>query len=152
MPNLRSRIRMTDEEINAFLDDAWTIHVASIGPDGAPHLVPMWFIRDGSTIQFWTFGKSQKILNLRRDPRVTIMAEAGTDYSELRGVTIQGRAEIVEDVARISDFAVRCLGKYYGDQPGGAEELAASAMKRVLVIVRPESIASWDHRKIPHQL
>ena len=130
------------------LDTAKTVHVASISPDGAPHLVPMWFIRDGDTVPFWTFGKSQKIQNIRRDPRVTVMAETGEDYFHLQGVTIRGRAELVDDPDRVADFGLRILDKYYGAETGAAEHLVASAPKRVLVIVHPDKVSSWDHRKL----
>jgi PPOX class probable F420-dependent enzyme len=139
---------MTSPEVEAFLDSQPTIHVASINPDGAPHLVPMWFVRDGATIRFWTFAKSQKVMNLRRDPRVTVMAETGEDYFQLQGVTMNGQAELEEDSVVVADFGLQILDKYYGANPGAAEHLVASAAKRVLVIVRSERIASWDHRKL----
>lgn len=148
MANVRDQIRMTPEEIHAFLDAATTLHVASINPDGAPHLVPMWFTRDGDAVRFWTFGKSQKARNIARDPRVTVMAETGEDYFELRGVTIRGRAEIVDDPALVAAFGHETIGKYFGGDPGAAEHVLATAPKRVLIVVNPERIASWDHRKL----
>ena len=148
MANVRDRIKMTDAEIEAFLDEAHTLQVASVNGDGSIHLVPMWFLRVGSDVWFWTYGKSQKVMNLRRDPRITVMAEMGTDYSELRGVTIRGRAEIVEDPERVLEFGMRSFPKYFGDAPDAEARMAQMGAKRVLVIVHPDSVVSWDHRKM----
>lgn len=147
MGNVRDRIRMTDQEIAAFLDAAHTLHVASINPDGSPHLVPMWFLRDGDAVCFWTYAKSQKVLNLQRDPRCTVMAEAGLAYGDLHGVTITGRAEVIEDRDRVMAFAAGMAEKYF-HADGESVDLAAMGAKRVLVVVHPERVASWDHRKI----
>ena len=148
MANVRDRIKMTDGEVERFLDEAHTLQVASVNADGSVHLVPMWFLRSGSTVEFWTYGKSQKVMNLRRDPRITVMAEMGADYSELRGVTMRGTAEIVEDPERVLDYGLRSFPKYFGDAPDAEARMAQMGAKRVLVIVHPESVASWDHRKM----
>ena len=84
-------------EIEAFLDEAHTLQVASVNGDGSVHLVPMWFLRVGSDVWFWTYGKSQKIVNLQRDPRVSVLVATGEHYGELRGVSISGRAQVIED-------------------------------------------------------
>jgi PPOX class probable F420-dependent enzyme len=148
MANARDRIRMTDDEIARFLDETHTLHVASINPDGTPHLVPMWFMRDGADIWFWTYGKSQKVMNLRRDPRITVMAEEGEQYGDLHGLTVRGRAEIVEDEDRVLEFGMRSFPKYFGAAPDAEARMRQMGAKRVLVIVHPETIASWDHRKL----
>lgn len=148
MANARDRIRMTDEEAQRFLDEAHTLQVASINADGTPHLVPMWFLRVDNDIWFWTYGKSQKVMNLRRDPRITVMAEMGQDYNELRGISMRGRAEIIEDPTRVLEYGVRSFPKYFGDAPDAEARMAQMGAKRVLVIVHPESVASWDHRKL----
>ena len=90
MAGQRERIRMTDAEVAEFLATERTLQVASIGPDGVPHLVPMWFDVIDGRIAMWTYARSQKAANLRRDPRLTCMVEAGETYGELRGVTITG--------------------------------------------------------------
>ena len=93
----RDQIKMTDAEIEAFLDAGRDLQVASINADGTPHLVTMWYVvRDGD-VAFWTYGKSQKVVNLKRDPRLTVLVATGDVYEELRGVSIAGTAEIIED-------------------------------------------------------
>ncbi len=141
---------MTDEEIEAFLDDARTLSVASINSDGTPHLVAMWFARLDGNLVFWTYAKSQKVVNLRRDPRLTVMAEAGDTYEELRGVSIAGRAQIIEDRDEILRFGEAVYERYW-KQPvrddATREAVRAMGAKRVVVVVKPDKVASWDHRK-----
>ena len=97
----RAQIRMTDDEVRQFLDQTKTIIICSIGKDGVPHPMPMWFgLEEDGAIIMTTFTKSQKILNLKRDPRVTLLAEAGDSYSDLRGVMIHGKAEIDTETDR----------------------------------------------------
>jgi len=146
----RDQIKMTAEEERKFLEEAKTMILVSNGRDGYPHPVPMWFvIRDGVPIMS-TYGRSQKVLNLRRDPRVTALVEAGEQYQELRGVMIRGRAEIVEDRPVVEDVQVAFAHKYVGGPfPEGGEELIrARAAKRVVIRIVPERITSWDHSKL----
>ena len=100
MPSRRGQITMTEEEQEAFLADAWTLQVASLGPSGWPHLVAMWFVVIDGVITFTTFAKSQKIVNLKRDAKITCMAESGTKYAELRGLVVEGEAEVTDEAAR----------------------------------------------------
>ena len=93
----RNQIRMTDEEIYAFLAERHILQVATIDHDGYPHLVAMWYVLVNNEIAFWTYARSQKVVNLRRDPRLTCMVEEGEHYNELRGVQIKGRAVIHDD-------------------------------------------------------
>ena len=149
MPSQRERIRMTDAEVEEFLATERTVQGASIGPDGTPHLVPMWFAVVDGRIVFWTFAKSQKALNLRRDPRVTCLLEAGESYGELRGVSITGRAEIAEDYETVFDVGAAVYARYQGDMNHASRAgVEAEARKRVAVFVNPEKTASWDHRKL----
>lgn len=141
---------MTDAEIAAFLEERRTMSVATIGKDGRPHLVAMWYVIMDGVPCFWTFAKSQKAVNLRRDPRITCMVEAGDDYSELRGVEIVGHAELTEDEDEILRFGVLEWEKYQGIKVGEATLPAVKRMaaKRVLVRVIAEKLVSWDHRKL----
>jgi PPOX class probable F420-dependent enzyme len=149
MPSQRERIRMTDAEVEEFLAAERTVQVASIGPDGTPHLVPMWFAVIDGRIVFWTYAKSQKALNLRRDPRLTCLLEAGDSYGELRGVSITGRAEIADDYDTVFDVGAAVYARYQGDMTHASRAgVEAEARKRVAVFVNPEKIASWDHRKL----
>ena len=150
----RDAVKMTESEISAFLDANLKVQVASIGKDGAPHLATLFYIVDDGNLVFWTYGRSQKIRNLERDPRVSALVEDGLEYFELRGVSITGRAEIVRDHDRILDLgsrvAVRMVGANSLDDLGelGRSTVEKQATKRVAVIIRPEHIASWDHRKM----
>lgn len=151
MPSQRERIRMTDGEVAEFLATEKTLQVASIGPDGTPHLVPMWFAVIDGRIAFWSFAKSQKTVNLRRDPRITVLLEAGETYGELRGVSITGRAELVDDYDTIFSVGAAVYARYQGGGTLTGELRAgveAQARKRVAVFVTPEKTASWDHRKL----
>lgn len=146
----RDEIRMTDEEVEAFLDERRTLHVASINADGTPHLVPMWFARADGAIAFWTYGKSQKVVNLRRDPRITVMVETGHEYDELRGISIAGRARIVDDPDEVLRFGEGVYERYWGPITDDTirEGVRAMGAKRVVVLVEAEKVTSWDHRKL----
>ena len=149
MPSQRERIAMTDEEVAEFLATERTLQVASIGPDGTPHLVPMWFSVVDGRIAFWTFAKAQKALNLRRDPRVTCLIEAGVSYGELRGVSITGRAELADDYDTVFNVGAAVYARYQGDMTHASRAgVEAEAKKRVAVFVNPVKTASWDHRKL----
>src|SRR5690242_19896359 len=131
MAGRRDQITMTPAEIEAFLDSERTMQVASINADGTPHLVAMWFARYGGELVFWTYAKSQKVVNLRRDPRLTVMVESGEKYGELKGVTIYGTARIVEDLDEVFAFGDVVYQRYWGtvDQ----DRVRAMGSKRVLV-------------------
>jgi PPOX class probable F420-dependent enzyme len=154
MAKKRDRIAMSHDEIVAFLDEQRTLQVASIDHDGAPHLVAMWFAFWDDRVAFWTYAKSQKVLNLRRDPRITVMVESGTTYGELRGVVIKGRARIVEDHDEVLRFGEKVYERYWGagapalDADAVREAVAVMGAKRVLVVVEPDHVMSWDHRKL----
>ena len=144
---------MSDEEVRKFLQESKTIILCSIGRDGFPHPMPMWFgLEDDGTLVMTTFAKSQKVQNLKRDPRVTLLAEAGAVYSELRGVTLRGKAEIVSDVesvlAVLEKVSVRTGAIPDGDSEALRAGLRASAQKRCLIRVKPDKVVSFDHRKL----
>ena len=148
--NRRAQIALTAEEQKRFLEEAKTIILTSIDPRGYPHSVAMWFAvdPDGSVVMT-TFAKSQKTLNLRRDPRCALLVESGTSYEELKGLLIRGRATIDPDTEHAVDVLERIHRKHGGEQPPGLRDvLRAQARKRVVVRVRPERVASWDHRKL----
>ena len=152
----RKDISMTEREVTAFLDKTSILQVATISKDGAPHLAPMWFVMEGDSIVFRSFSRSQKIVNLVRDPRLTVLAEDGDAYAELRGVMITGTARFVDDPAYVLRIYGRLAAKYtvIGDAPTelGDEDLEAAfgraASKNTAVIVEPVKVASWDHRKL----
>ena len=152
----RKDISMTAEQVTAFLNEASILQVATIGKDGSPHLAPMWFVMEGDTIVFRSFTRSQKIVNLQRDPRLTVLAEDGDAYAELRGVRIKGEGRLVDDPAYVLNLYGRLAAKYalIGDTPTelSPDDLEAAfgraASKNTAVIVEPIKTASWDHRKI----
>ncbi len=140
---------MTDAEVDEFLRGRHTMNVATIGPGDRIHLVAMWYGFLEGAPAFWTFGKSQKILNLRRDPRITALVETGEQYEELRGVELVGTATIVEDRERLMAIGRSVLERYtgpYSDEM--APVLEATGAKRLGVKIEVESIVSWDHRKL----
>lgn len=151
MAKARDLVRMSDAEMSNFLIGQQSLQVATIGPDGAPHLTTVWFlVREDGTILFETYGKSQKVVNLQRDPRIAVLAEDGTTYGDLRGVSINGRAEVVEDFPRRGELMRLLLDHHFPGQSPEALDAQATKMaeKRVVVIVHPEKVMSWDHRKL----
>lgn len=154
MPNPRARLVLTEAEQAELLNEARVLQVASINRDGTPHLVPMWFVLDDEgLITFTTYATAQKTLNLDRDPRVTVLAETGTIYNELRGVSIDARAEVVRD-PHVTARTLALVGAKYANRPRPERpstpptELPAGASKRVTVRVHPIRVRSWDHRKL----
>jgi PPOX class probable F420-dependent enzyme len=140
---------MSDDEVEGFLDGRHTMNVATIGPDGRIHLVAMWYGFLEGAPAFWTYGKSQKILNLRRDPRITALVEDGEQYDELRGVELVGTGTVVEDRERIMALGRSVFERYTGPYSEEMEPvLEATGAKRLVVKVEVESVVSWDHRKL----
>ena len=151
----RDQIRMTDAEQEQFLAGAQTIIINSTGPGGYPHPMPMWFgIEDDGSVVMTTFTKSQKILNIERDPRVSLLVEDGTVYNELRGVVIYGRAELVREHEAILDILAKVTAKNAGGagnapEPGALRKaLMSTVPKRTGIRIRREKVVSWDHRKL----
>lgn len=156
MPNRRAAIELTEDEQRELIAQARILQVASINADGRPHLVPMWFeVDDEGVIVFTTYGTSQKVVNLERDPRVTVLLEAGDAYNELRGLSIDARAEVVRD-PQVTARALALVGAKYNDRPRPPApsspipeaDLPPVAYKRVTVRIHPERIRSWDHGKL----
>lgn len=147
--NQRDLIRMTPEEIQAFLEEERTLQVATIDHDGYPHLVAMWYALLNQGVAFWTYTKSQKIINLQRDPRLTCLVEAGERYDQLRGVQIKGQAVLIDDRAHVQRVGEMIWERYSGPLNEHTRPMVtAQAAKRVVVVVKPVEIASWDHRKL----
>ena len=147
MSNRRQQIRLSPEEQQELFREQRKAALATIGRDGYPHLVAMnYFAKDGI---FWmtSYGKAQKVVNIRRDPRVALMIELGDSYGELRGVMMRGHCAILEDPAAVgAAFAgMAAARRTRQPRPSGAE---ASVAKRVALKVTPEQVTSWDHRKL----
>lgn len=152
----RKDISMTDEELDDFLRAGHTLQVASIDADGYPHLAPMWYVvRDGKIV-FRSFTKSQKIVNLRRNPKLSVLLESGETYDQLQGVMIRGEARLVEDRGYVLEIYGALAAKYemiggrrVDLEPDALETAFGSyADKNTAVVVEPVKVASWDHRKL----
>jgi PPOX class probable F420-dependent enzyme len=147
----RPNIAMTDEEVAGFLERSRTATLASIGADGMPHLVAMWYGLIDGKLYFETKTKSQKARNLFRDRRIVCMVEAGDSYDELRGVSIEGQAVIIEDTTADEYWAAgrsvweRYTGPYTEEQRPFLEFMMS---KRIVVRIEPERVRTWDHRKM----
>lgn len=150
MAKMRDAIRMTEAEIAGLLGECKSLQVATLDKHGAPHLTTVWFACQDGTYLFETYGKSQKVVNLRRDPRVAVLAEQGTSYDQLRGVSVQGQAEIVDAGERLQALMEVIVARNHrGLDADEVTQIAASMTeKRVVVVVRPDKVISWDHRKL----
>lgn len=147
--NQRGRITMAEQEVDRFLEEQRVATLATIGPDGRPHLVAMWYAVVDGQIWFETKAKSQKAANLRRDARVTVMVEAGHTYDALRGVSIDGTATIVEDADALWRVGVSIWERYNGPYTEEVRPLVELMLnKRVAIRVDVDRIRSWDHRKL----
>ena len=111
----RSQITLSDDEMQAFFDEERVVTIATIGPNGRPHLMPLWYVVDKGLIAGWTFGKSQKVRNLERVPQATLQIEAGRDrYQELRGVMLECDVEILRDQADVEAIGLALARRYAG--------------------------------------
>jgi PPOX class probable F420-dependent enzyme len=152
VPSRRDQIKLTEDEQAELLAEERIVIVSSIGPRGWPHSMPMWFtVRDGE-IWCWTFAKSQKIRNLERDPRATLLVEAGEEYQELRGVQIEAEAELHRDTPTVAEFGKELTIRYAEGidsiEGDAAAALEAQAVKRVAIRFIAKRTATWDHRKL----
>jgi PPOX class probable F420-dependent enzyme len=150
MPKRRDQIRMTEAEVRDFIEERKSLQVATLNRDGSVHLTTLWFAVVDGDIVFETFTKSQKIVNLRRDPRIAVLVEAGTRYDELRGVSINGRAELHDDPELVHPYALAVMRRNQPEIPEESLDQVARTMaaKRTAVVVKPEKVVSWDHRKL----
>ncbi len=150
MPKRRDQIRMSVEEIWKFIEERKSLQVATLNRDGSPHLTTLWFaIMDGDVV-FETYTKSQKIRNLERDPRITVLVEDGDRYDQLRGVSLSGTAELVSEPEKVHALALEVMSR---NTPGVSREqlhgmAQKMAAKRTGVVVKPTRIVSWDHSKL----
>jgi len=147
--NQRSQIAMSDAEVEEYIRTSRTMTLASVGPSGHPHLVAMWFALIDGAPCFETKAKSQKVKNLRRDPRITCLIEDGDVYEELRGVSLEGTAEIIEDPDFLWQVGVSVFERYTAPYTEEAKPLVEFMLnKRVAVKVNVERVRSWDHTKL----
>jgi PPOX class probable F420-dependent enzyme len=151
MPKRRDQIRMSDEEFWQFVESQKTVQVATVQRDGSPHLMPLWFALVDGAVVLETFSKSQKVKNLERDPRITLLFEDGDEYAKLRGASLSARAELVQDdVERVHALHMQVLLRNTPEIPEDVLEKASRDMapKKTAILVRPGKIVSWDHSKL----
>jgi PPOX class probable F420-dependent enzyme len=149
MPGRRDEIVMTDEEVRAFLAERMVMQCATLGPHGRPHLVPLWFVPEGTELISWTYAKSQKAKNLERDPRATCGVEAGVQYHELRGVTFECDVEVEREPERVEAYGLTLFERYAGElSPEIRAMVAQQAQKRIGMRFVPSRTVSWDHAKL----
>ena len=155
MANKRGEIAMSSGEIQDFLESGKTVQVALYGPDGYPDITPMWYVVDESVLWMRTYGKSQKVVNARRDPRCCALIETGDRYLELRGVQVTGDLVVSDDVDRICWIAARLMVKYEGVEaehiPALEAAYAERAPKQVALGLSQDRLVTWDHRKLAAQ-
>ena len=150
----RDQIRMTEDEVRAYLDEQKVINVASIGPNGRPHLAPLWYFPHEDGVATWTYGTAQKAKNFLRLPEATVLIEDGDSYEKLRGVSLEADVQIVEDTAEVTRMGITLMQRYAGAKPGdpASAELSAfiagQAPKRIGLIFHPTKVVSWDHTKL----
>jgi Pyridoxamine 5'-phosphate oxidase len=162
MPKQRDRVRMTEDEVAAMLAAGRKVQLATIGPDGYPHLVTMYYTLIDGKIAFWTYRTSQKALNLSRDPRISCLVETGEAYFDLRGVQIQGIAETITDPGAVYQIGLGIGAAMAADGSaargsansgaagleGVSDYVANAARKRYAYLVSPVRVISWDHTKL----
>jgi PPOX class probable F420-dependent enzyme len=149
--NQRAQITMTDDEAREFLEQGRTATMATVGPDGTPHLIAMWYGLIDGKVYFETKTKSQKVRNLRRNPRISCMVEGGLSYDQLRGVSIEGTATIIEDATADEYWAaaISVFERYQGTYTEEMRPIVEMMMhKRVVVRIDPTRVRTWDHRKL----
>jgi PPOX class probable F420-dependent enzyme len=143
----RPDIRLTPEEQSALLREASRAALATVDADGFPHVVAMNFVARDGALYMTSYGKAQKVVNIRRNPKVAVMIDTGERYAEFRGLMIRGRCEIIEDPSEVG-AVIRDAAARRGTDASPSSGALTSAPKRVVLKITPEKIASWDHTKL----
>ena len=145
--NRRRQIQLSPEEQTAFFREQRKAALATLDQDGFPHVVAMNYLAKDGAFYMTSYGKAQKVVNIRRNPKVALMMESGNAYAELRGVMVRGHCEIVEGADAVrAIFAA--MAEARGAAPARPSGSGDSAPKRVVLKVVPHRVASWDHRKL----
>jgi len=147
--NQRDAIRMSEEELEIFLAGQLVVSCASNGADGWPHVMPLWYVVRNGSLWAWTYAASQKVRNLERDARATLLVEAGESYDELRGAMFKARAQIERDTDLVAALGLAIYARYYDEVPHEVRRnVERQAPKRVGIRFVEHSRATWDHRKL----
>ncbi len=147
----RDQIKMTPDEVDAFLAEEKTVVVATQGPRGWPHLMPLWFLPRDDGLWGWTYAKSQKAVNIERDPRATLQVEAGVEYAELRGVMFECDVVLHRDHDTLEGIALGLVDRYSGPGPEFdpvRDFFRGQIPKRVGLQFVERRRVTWDHRKL----
>src|SRR5437764_12620251 len=145
MPSRRDQIAMTEDELRAFVAEQMIVSVATVGPRGRPHLVPLWYTPDGIVLRSWTYAKSQKAKNLERDPRATLQIEDGVLYEELRGVMLECDVALEREPDEVAKYGMALFARYAEINPQVEAIVRKQAQKRVGLTFTPRRVVSWDH-------
>lgn len=145
--NRRGQIQLDPDEQAAFLREHTKAALATVDRDGFPHVVAMNYVVHDGAFYMTSYAKAQKVVNIRRNPRVAVMVETGRDYAELRGVMARGICEILEDPDAVK-AAMASRARARGDGTAARPESVASAPKRVVLKIVPQKVISWDHTKL----
>jgi PPOX class probable F420-dependent enzyme len=150
MPSRRDQIRMSHEELRAFLGEHMIVSCATIGPRGRPHLVSLWYLASGVELRGWTYAKSQKARNLERDAHATLLVEDGVQYHELRGAMLECDVDLERDTGRVAERGMELFERYAGGEldQQTREAVERQAPKRVGLTFHPTRIVTWDHSKL----
>jgi PPOX class probable F420-dependent enzyme len=151
MPSRREQIQMTEPELRDFLSEGKIVTCATMGPQGRPHLMPLWYVAEGVELRGWTYAKSQKAKNMERDPRATLQVEDGVLYHELRGVMMECDVHLERDPERVAKYGLELFARFTeGSElpPDVREMVEKQASKRVGLRFTPTRIVSWDHSKL----
>lgn len=145
---MRSAVAMSSSEVEGFLRANHVMRLATLRASGGPHIVSMWYGMLGDRLVFSSYGRAQKIVNLRGDPRVACQVEEGEHPSEVRGVCIEGVGTVLEDPEAVAEVVHVVSLQALGTAPTEASLVAMGLAKRVAVSIEVRRIASWDHRKL----
>jgi PPOX class probable F420-dependent enzyme len=147
--NQRALIKMTPDEVDELLQGRRAMTMSTISPDGSIHSVAMWYGFLEGAIAFETKRKAQKVRNLERDPRLTCLVEDGDYYDELRGVSLVGTGEIIDDPDRMWELGVSMFERYTGPYSEEMKPFVEAMLhKRVVVKLHVDKVVTWDHRKL----
>ncbi|MEC3982091.1 pyridoxamine 5'-phosphate oxidase family protein [Amycolatopsis sp. H20-H5] len=150
----RDQIRMSPEDVQTFFAAQKVINVATMSPNGRPHVAPLWYYPHAGGVATWTYGSSQKAANLRRLAEATVLIEDGDSYETLRGVSMETDVQLITDTAEVTQMGITLMQRYAGAKSGdpATDELAAfiagQAPKRIGLIFTPTKLVTWDHRKL----
>ena len=150
MPTRRDLIRMSTDEMWDFIASQKSVQVATINRDGSPQLTTLWFAIEDGKIVLETFTKSQKVVNLKRDPRIALLLESGDVYQDLKGVSINATAELVSNVDEVHAFHMAVLRRNTPEIPEDVLDKVSAGMapKKTAILVAPQRVMSWDHSKL----